>query len=349
MKSRFFTFLLSLAFFSTSFAQEVPEVQKTLLTKIAATWCSNCGGWGWTFFEDIIEANAEKAVFINAHHSGDLLSPTGLAFATNFEAPYQPYFYAGNQDLDINGGNIDTKPEEVKELVDANYLLAPVANVGFEAILDNNTLTLNTKTKFFQEASGDFYMGLYILEHHVVNNQSNNSTMALHPYVLRTSITGEDFGELIVNGTATADSEYTGTYSIDLNEAWSQDSLIVAGIIWEKIEDTYQFVNVNTIEEFDAAPVSVSTIPADVLNVELYPTLATASTQLNLDLKEQSLKVNIQLFDLNGQAVQQIFQGELSNGTQSIQIPTAPLNAGLYFVNIQTEDGAMVSKKLIVK
>ena len=75
MEQRIFTLLLFFALsFSNIHAQDVPEVQRTLLTKVTATWCPSCGSWGWSFFEDIIEDNTGKATFMGAHHSGNLVS-----------------------------------------------------------------------------------------------------------------------------------------------------------------------------------------------------------------------------------------------------------------------------------
>ncbi len=349
MNKRLLSLALSLAFFTLSYAQEVPEVQKTLLTKVTATWCPNCGTWGWTFFEDIIMDNSEKAVFVGAHHGGNLESDEGVAFSNNFMAPYQPYFYAGNQDVEASPGNASAKRQEVKDLVDANFLLSPMANVGFEASILDNVLTINAKTKFFQEASGSYYLGVYILEHNVISNQASNSSMAMHPYVLRASFTpGELFGNELVNGDIVADTEFTETLSLELNPAWDMDNITVAGIIWEFDGTTYQYVNVNTIAEF-SVPSSVSTISEDLINIELFPTIATDHTQLNVNLKDQSMELNIQLFDLSGQAIRPIFQGELTQGMNKLDIATNDLLPGLYLINIQTLDGAVATKKLIIQ
>ena len=346
MKKNLLILVLAFATHVISYTQEVPEVQKTLLTKITATWCPNCGTWGWTFFEDIITDNGEKAVFVGAHHNGDLASPPGQSFSANFNAPYQPYFYAGNLELGVTGSNIDSKRQEVKDLVDGNFLQSPIANVGFEASLSDDMLVVNTKTKFFQEATGDYYLGVYILEDGVINNQASNSSMAVHPYVIRAAFTPEIFGNSLANGTVTNGTEFTESFSIQLESGWSTDHLIVAGIIWDKDGDTFQFVNVNATTDFN--PTSTNSISPDVLHIELFPTVAKEEVHLNLNLKDQSLKVAVQLYNLNGALVRQIFHGELTQGVNSLDISTNDLTAGLYFVNIWTNEGAVATKRLIV-
>lgn len=343
-----FTICISILFFSFLSAQEVPEVQKTLLTKITATWCPNCGSWGWTFFEQLIEDNSEKAVFVGAHHSGDLVSPPGEAFSTNFMAPYQPYFYAGNFEVGATSGNIATKRQEVKNIVDANYLQSPIANVGFEAQISGNAITVNTKTIFFQETSGEYYLALYILEDGVINNQAANSSMAIHPFVIRSSFTTAIFGNLLASGTISDGTEFLDNFELNIDSEWNADSLYVAGIIWDKSGDTYEFVNVNMTREFDST-VAVNAIPSTNMTIDLYPTITSTNSQLLFDLKDQPHNVAIQLFNIEGKVIQQIFNGTLNLGKSSLNIPTNKLSSGLYFVNIQTQNGETITKRLIVK
>jgi len=36
-------------------AQPVQEKQMSIVVKKTATWCSNCGSWGWQWFKDVID------------------------------------------------------------------------------------------------------------------------------------------------------------------------------------------------------------------------------------------------------------------------------------------------------
>lgn len=349
MKRGLLIICFSIAILPLLHAQEVPEVQKSLLTKITATWCPNCGTWGWAFFKNLMEDNSQKAIFVSAHHSGELVSPPGAAFSENFMAPYQPYFYVGNLETGTNNSNFSTKRQEVKNLVDSIFLQSPIVNVGFEASFSDDLLTVNTHTRFFQDATGDYYLGVYILENGVVNYQASIDSMAVHPYVLRAAFTPEAFGDSLASGTITAGTEYTSSVSIQLNANWIADSISVAGIIWNKIEDTYHFINVNTTKDFTFIPTAINIIAEEALAINLFPTIAASVAQLDLNLKVQSQDVNIQLFNINGQVIRQIFQGTLAKGINTLNIPTETLDSGLYFVHIQTADGAVVTKKLIVQ
>lgn len=349
MKKNILSLCLFIAFGTSLFAQDVPEVQKTLVTKITATWCPNCGTWGWDYFEYAIEDNSDKAVFVGAHHSGDLESAAGSAFSSNFMAPYQPFFYAGNVDMNVTNNNTTAKRTELKEIIDANAIMAPIANVGFLASIFDNALSIDTKVKFFQEAEGDYYLGVYILEHDVVNKQSSNSNMALHPYVIRTALTDTAFGDVLANGMIAIDSEFTQNFSLQLNPNWDKDKISVAGIIWEKDSaGNFQFVNVNATDDF-TEPTAVETISSDILKIDLYPTIAENSAQLDLNLSPSSLQVDIRVFNQQGQSVQEVFQGNLNSGAQTMNIETSRLNSGVYYVSVRAENGAVLTKKLIVR
>jgi len=349
MKKNILFICCCLMWASSLFAQEVPEVQKTLVTKVTATWCPNCGSWGWDYFEYAIEDNSDKAIFVGAHHSGGLESAAGSDFSSNFQAPYQPYFYAGNADMDVTNGNTTAKRTELQEIINANAEMAPVANIGFAANLTGEFLTIEAKAKFFQEATGDYYMAVYILEDGIVHNQSSNSTMAVHPFVMRTSLTDSSFGSSMMNGTIAADTEFDESFSLQLNPNWNKENLVLIGVVWEKVEDTYQFVNVNSTTDFDATITSTNIITEDILKVNLFPTVASESATLNVNLNTDAFQANIQLFNQQGQVVRSLYQGMLNEGTRSFNINTNDLNAGVYFVSIRAEDGAVVTKKLLVQ
>jgi len=68
----------------SGYSQEAPQTQSALVTKISATWCPPCGGWGWDLFHDLVVDNEAKATLLAVHHSGNLLTPTSGALADNF-------------------------------------------------------------------------------------------------------------------------------------------------------------------------------------------------------------------------------------------------------------------------
>ena len=345
---RLFLPLLLLTFLSyTTQAQEVPEVQQSLITKVTATWCINCGTWGWAFFEDILADNGDKAIMWKAHYSGDLQSPVANNLASNFNVSGQPRFILNNTDQGVSSGNSATKRTAVQETVNANAELAPLANTGIIATLDGNTISVQTKTRFFQEASGDYFLGLYIVEDGVIADQSGQGNNTSHSNILRTAFTTSAFGEQIAEGQTSAGTEIDYSQSISVNAAWNTDNVKIVAIIWEKTGATsYEFVNGNTVTEF-TTPVSVNTFAEAGNRLQVLSDFSADGTQFQLDLQQSVQQAQLGVYNLNGQLVEVLHNGTLAEGQQTFRLPGALPAAGYYIVRLETELGELVERFVV--
>lgn len=345
MKKIFLQLAFILLFSNSFFAQDVPEVQRPLVTKIAATWCPPCGGWGWTFFENLVIDNEEKATLIVAHHSGDLVTPAGDAFSTNFNSPYQPYFYVYNDDVGTSSSNAAAKRIEVKDMVDVEAAKSPVANAGMILFLTGNQLVIDTKTKFFQAASGEYYIGVYAVEDEVINDQAGQGDNAVHEKVLRGSLTGTTFGALLMNGDIAVGGEFTNQFSTELDATWDLDHLEIVTIIWKKEGDTYVAINTNLSSDF----VSVGNVNVLLENasMEILPNVTSSQAIIKIDLEKELQDATIELFDLDGKKITDIFQGKLSNGNTQFTIErNSVATQGMYFVVLKSE-GKVMTKRVV--
>lgn len=349
MKQKFLLFAFALAF-TTLNAQVVTETQTPIITKFTATWCPNCGTWGWTFFEDVIEDNMSKAIMIGAHFSGDLNSDVSGSMTSNFSAIGQPKFYVNGTDLKASRTNGADKRTEAADLVDANIAEAPVANVGFYAEIVNGQINVRTKTKFFQDAVGEYYLGLYVTENNVQNNQSGQSGTVSHPNVMRASFIADHFGELI-NDAGDPIAGITGAvkdYSMDLNPNWVEDQLSVVGIIWKKNGDKYEFVNASKTNDFSGILSSVVGI-SQVEGFVVTPTIVTETATVEINLTESIQNAALNIFDLTGKKVATVFAGNLNSGIQTFEINrSAFATSGMYFLTLEN-NGKLMTQKVIVK
>jgi len=342
--------LLQLAlifFFSSSlFAQDVPEVQRPLITKIAATWCPPCGGWGWTFFENLVIDNEDKATLIVAHHDGDLVTVAGDAFSSNFNSPYQPYFYVYNDDVEVSSSTAAAKRTEVKDIVDVEAAKSPVVNAGMNLFLSgDNNLTIDTKTKFFQATSGEYYIGVYAVEDEVVNDQAGQGNDAVHEKILRGSLTGVTFGWLLTSGDISADSEFTASFSFELDDAWNLDHLEIVTIVWKKEGDTFVAVNTNLSSDFMV--VGNVNILLENASMEILPNVISNQAIINIDLEKELQGATIELIDLDGKTVANIFQGNLPLGNSNFNIQRSLVpSQGMYFVVLKSNQ-KVITKKVV--
>jgi len=230
---------------------EVPETQSSLVTKVTASWCPPCGTWGWAFFEQAIEDNQDKAILFAAHYSGNYMTTESQNLASNFNAAGQPQFFLNNSNLGINSGNGTAKATELMNSIDANAALSPVLNTGIKATKEEGKLTIETLTRFFQATSGDFHLGLYIIEDEVVGFQQGIGASAVHERLVRSEITANTFGTQLMNGDVSVGTEYSGSIEIDIDPVWNLDHVRIVAIIWDKVGNKYNFVNAHEIEGSD--------------------------------------------------------------------------------------------------
>lgn len=335
-----FTFLFQ------TFAQTVPQEQRSLITKVTASWCPSCGSWGWEMFEGVLEDNQDKAVMIATHYDGGLLNSTAAAVANNFNPPYQPRFYLGNIEQGVSAGNVASKRAEVKDSVDANFLKAPLANTGMDAFMTGDQLEVKTKTKFFQDADGEYYVGVYVIEDDVVHTQAGNSSMAIHKKIMRASVNGQHFGELLMNGAIAADTEFDHTFAMTLDPTWNTDSIEIISIIWKKEMDTYQFVNTNVTNQFGEI-VATKNLEIEGASMKIQPNIINSESTIIIDLENELTNANLSLFDQTGRKVTEIFNGNLKSNNNTFTISKSVTNtSGIYFV-VLTANQKVITRKVI--
>ena len=324
----------------------VPETQKSLITKRTATWCPFCGAWGWDFFENLIEDNNQEALLIAAHYSGQLQNSTAIAITSNFNGISQPRFYVGNFDQGVNSGNVGTKREQIRDQVMATAASSPVVNSGIEAILDEGEVTLNVKTRFFQDAEGEFYVAPYIIEDGVINLQSGQGNDAEHKFILRTSFTDNPFGEVVSEGQVASGTTFDQQFSLTLDPSWIVDNITVAVIIWQKDGDAYNFINTNSTNTF-GSPVAVEDIQLQGADMVLSPNVSTDRVEAAITLDRNLAEASLLVTDVAGQQIAQIYQGELAQGQHSFAINKTDVSGnGLYFLSLLAE-GKVITRKVI--
>ena len=345
MNKRTFMLMVAALFVLKAAAQEIENKQRTLLIKTAATWCPPCGGWGWNLFEGMIEDNEDKALLIAAHHSGDLMTEEAVDLFDNFGATYQPFFFLNEMNLQANSSNASAKRVEIAQTVSETFLnQMPVANVGFVPKYANSKLSVDAKVKFFQPASGEYYLSIFLMEDGIINYQASIGNNAVHKKIIRFGFTDNTFGELITNGAIAAGQEFTLPFELLIGGVEGYD-YEVAGIIWKKENNKFLPVNVwstKTIETVSA----VSSIGA-IQSFIITPNITGSQAVINLELQNSLNNASIDIIDIHGKAIANISQGTLSAGLQTFSIDKSDIGQnGLYFVRVT--DGKNVSTRRII-
>lgn len=337
------TFLLVLFISTVAVAQQ--PVQRSLITKRTATWCVNCGTWGWNFFEGLAEDNKEKAVLIRAHYSGDLQNNYSKELTENFGSVGQPNFFVGENRVNATSSNYPTQREEVKNMVDVAHAQMPIANTMIaEGDTQNSTITMTARTKFFQAAEGNFHLSVLLIEDNVMNKQSGQGGTVAHDGILRSAATANVFGESIASGTIASGTEIMTPFEINIDPNWNKLNLRLAFVIWKKNGDKFEFVNAqNAADIFNIETSAAFILPKSAYT--LTSNLTTDYTQLTIGSKEVNGQVKVVLYDIIGNAVKNIWNGEIVNSTV-VAIERTDLPAGTYLLKIEI-DNKVATEKIV--
>lgn len=345
MKRSTFSLMLACLFIVQGLiAQQIEQVQRSLITKRTATWCPNCGSWGWTFFHDLISDNEQSCVFMAAHYSGALQTGVASDLTNNFGGSYQPEYFFDQVKYPVSPFNLDTYRPAFKALADSSYSASPVANCGFTPFYENGAIQVNAKIKFFQPAVGEFYFGVYLVEDHVLAYQSGQGNDADHRYVLQASFTNASFGDLLVDGSVSANDEFSKSYSLAIGDPQGYDYHIV-GIIWKKEGSKYKLVNVWSTDTF-GEPLAAHDIPG-LTNFGLAPTIATGNTTLNLQLETPIFEAEVDLLNMQGVIVNEVYRGQLMPGIHHFNLNLDQLPKGQYLVKLSGKEGIRVQRLII--
>lgn len=319
------TLLVASLFGYSAFTQiTVPETTKSFYGIVEATWCGLCGQYGLPYTADIINQTEPKAVYVSLHKSSTsfLYSLDAANLATSFGAFGQPVFTVNGDNLGGHSGTI------VNTCVTAinNYYQASDAsvNAGFEYGIVGDSIYVHTKTTFFQDLTGEYYMGIYVYEDSVfewqVNYDPGIADMDIwHNHVLRSSFNGH-FGQQIANGTMVAGTSFNRNAVMAIDPAWDPAQLHVFTIVWKKNGDAFEFVNANDAGTTITGTVDVSDGESRALSV--YPNPAT--DKIIISGMNSAEPIQVQLFDISGSLVLE------QNVTDQLDI--SALQAGTYLL-----------------
>lgn len=254
----------------------VEKKQRSVLWYWTATWCGPCGSTGSPLFKTMLEDNVDNdMIAIDLHSSNSSrLVPGYIDPADN--QPKVALEMAGQlaQQIRPNGyiplftlnnefqGNSSVQTTSVNSKITAHNSNDPVLGVAAKATADGNTITVETRTKFFEDAPGDYYISVLLLEKDVVATQrvgGADDPNFGHKQVVRASVidgemhTQKGISVNTIASDASADAVIDGEYTLNWQKAqlpdgfstWEFDKANTTAvvIVWTKNGETYDTVN----------------------------------------------------------------------------------------------------------
>lgn len=243
--------------------ETVPKKAQVLHIKSSGTKCPPCGGWGWTANEEIIKKADGHIIPMTIHggwHSfaGSFTNEESDEFDREFGSRSFPSFFAPSGE----NGTFEDQKEGAQTTADiVNKVLTviddytageqnPVANVALKYEISNNEIKVDTRTRFFEETEGEYYIAVYITESDVQAQQSGHPDgNPFHKFVLRTATDDHaTFGVPLNQGESIkADQLFEMSHSAEFPEgAWDKNNIHVSATIWKitgNLSKTIGYVN----------------------------------------------------------------------------------------------------------
>mgnify|MGYP003669076277 CR=1 FL=1 len=171
----------------------------------------------------------------------------------------------------------------------------------------------------------------------------------VHRHVLRDVPSGT-WGDATYFATSpTLNSTYTKTYTLTLASNWkAKDLSFIAFVNYYNPNgglDEYSILN--------AEEIKLSTIVGAEENVlaenslEVFPNPADDQATVTFEL-ESNEEVSVTMLDITGKVISREAYGLMSQGSQRIELNTADLSEGLYFINLRIGENQIV-RKIAVK
>jgi hypothetical protein len=335
-------FLTLLSF--TLIAQSTSQSQKTLLTKRTATWCPNCGTWGWDMAKGLEELQNENAILIRAHYSGTLESQASIDITENFEANYQPEFFINEERQNVGSSTWSSKLSLFDEMIDANAQDEANVSIRISSTYLEDKITADVTMKVMKAIQGEYFLGVYLLEDGVVANQASQGQEAIHNGVLRMSFTEGSFGNLVVENNAEPNFESKFSETIEVEgEAVMDRNFKVLVIVWKKVGQKYIVENVheNIVSMFSSTEYHAE----DISEINVYQSLGKIIVDANHSLSLLGSRVDLHTID--GQSISSVVLAD--KNMNEIDIDVNKWSGKIVLVRILGKGGNLLTKKLIIK
>ncbi len=331
----FYTLLITCFTLSIGYSQ---NVKRPLITKRTATWCPNCGTWGWTFMKDIIDEVEGDALVLATHFSGDLQDQLNMDIASAFGGSGQPQFFLNGENIGANANNNADKLTEVRSNVSsineetAELEIQLNAEYGYQT---NGDYTLYAKVNVLPDTplnDGTYTLGVYLVRDDINTNQSGQSGLVDHFKILSRNFTESSFGPEISgeNGTG-GEITFAMFHELDIDLERSE----VAVIIWKDIDGQKEVVNTLRSEFTE---IISSNEDLETIDVSAYQ-LSNGKIQIDSDVTI----LNVKLMDYAGRIISQ-----QSSSDKQFTLDATGVLSGNYLISIQTEK-ATVSKKIFLR
>jgi len=225
--------------------------QKGFCIEYTSTTCSICGSKGGPLIHKYAKDAPNSvvvALHVNGNHDPMANNSLSYGFSDRPSGGGIPSFWVGDTKTSTSDDNA---------MLDLVATGDAVAGVDVKYSIDGTTMTVETLTKFFSAAAGNYYLSVYVLEDGIDGSSTAPTGYVQpgasysypnddykHDFVMRAATLGNVYGELIYTNPA-KDTEVSKSYTITLDASWEK-TLYAVAVLW-KFDPSgtpeYSFVN----------------------------------------------------------------------------------------------------------
>ncbi len=296
---------------------------------MSASWCSNCGLWGWDFMEALKEEfSSGPALPLGVHDSGDLQNETAVWWSQNLNAIGQPRFYINNEAISVGSGNWTSLVEPTVSSAEA-LALSDEVQLAFSSIaVDEENIDVSIDIESMPVMSNTIFLGVYVYENNVINFQSQQGPDAIHPNILRTAMTDNIVGIPVT-------SLGLSNFNVELDPTWKLEELGVLAVLWEEQTSGYTMLGSKFISQ-----ISGLSSNENILNSADF-TFSDHESALLITTEEEET-YQLQLTDMQGRLITSaVFNKE-------IHLSKNILSTGMYILSLKA-DNKVLTQQIFVR
>lgn len=226
----------------------IDSLQNSIFGKFTATWCSPCGEWGVSRFEELYASHRGRALAIALQISDALTTPDNGPLVDEFSTKWQ---YTGTPNFFVNETFVGTSTSGIPDEISNKNNQTPKLSIGTHitqgAGKNAGKLNVNVYVKALDNLSGTYTMSALFLHKEIqaIQNGSSQSPHIHHHVLAKSAIAAGAFGEEIFTNLSAGDV-YHWARTIEYNSNWDMSKMELVFIIWKKSSTGYEFVNCTT-------------------------------------------------------------------------------------------------------
>ena len=219
--------------------------QKGFCLEWTSITCSICGSTGGPLLKQFSEEAPQGAmVALHVNQPDSMRIPNSSYWAFSEDRPTGggiPAFYVGDNKIPT---------DDVDAMTNLLNQGDAIAGVDIKHAMKGSSMEIETKTKFFESANGEYYLSVFVLENGIDGSdmapqgydQAGGGEEYNHDFVLRAEAT-ETMGKLIASDPS-ENKTVSNSFNVNIEASWND--VYPVAVIWKYDPDAnikYSYVN----------------------------------------------------------------------------------------------------------